>query len=163
MAYVDWDDVADAVGGESRLKKNVLSGKVETSEAHPFLATQITRATQYANSKMGKAGLETPLVEPLTDEVLKASIIGLVVGFATEGLSNREPWMEKMFTAAVEYFDELLAGDAEVIGAEESDASDTWSQIIGNTPDDPVFDTSNPYSEVNRVFTNFGPPPRRRW
>lgn len=162
MAYVDWDDFVDVLKGEKRLKELLLP-HVETAEAHPFLDKAILYATQFANGKLKLAGVETPLAEPLSDEVLKSAIIGVAIDEITRGDGSRAAQHDKLAAAAYKYFKDLIEGKAEVVGGEpESDASN-YPQIVATDPDDPKFDFENPYSEGSSVFGSLPPPGFRRW
>jgi hypothetical protein len=140
MAYLTWDEVAEAVQGEERLQSMLLP-RIETEDDHPFFDQQLAVAQRRADVELEQAGYEVPL-DSVTDPLLKNAIIGLLVGLLTEASSGREPFMDALYKAALEYFKRLGKGTITVLGAEVDDTPETESLMLGTTPDRPVFDYS---------------------
>lgn len=158
MAYVTREEIEDAVQGARRLDE-ILEGR---SDPDAYLAGKITEAEQYANKKLARGGYDSPLDEPVTDQTFKSAVIGLVIGFATIGSSNREPFEERMYEIAVAYFDDVANGKMSIEGGARAE-SPSYASLLVSDPEPAAFDYADPDAEATRVFGTLAPPIRRMW
>lgn len=165
IGYVTWAQVASAVGGEKRLKEDVLVGHAgETAEVHPFFTDQLEIVERLADAHLARGGYAIPAAAPVADALLRNAIIGALVGKLTEASSNREPWMEKMEQAALATLKDIGDGTITLVGVELADEiEDANPGISGSLVDGPMFDTADPYAQVNQVFGNISIPGWTGW
>jgi len=162
MAYGSWDEVAEAVQGEQRLK-DMLLPRIETAEDHPFFDQQAAVADRRADVELEQAGYETPLADA-SDPLFKNAWIGLLVGLLTEGSSNREPFEDALHKSALDYFKRLGKGTVTVLGADVDETPVNSSLMIGsNANANPTFDYESGDAEILGVFSGLGAGPGRGW
>lgn len=152
--YVTWDEVANDVQGEDRLKE-ILLPRIEDADSHPFFDQKLAAAMRYADVAMENGGLETPPPEPY-DPLFKRAVSGILVGFLTEGSSKREGFEQGLWESGVAYFAKVEEGTASVLGAEDESPAAS-SLLLGFSADrSNVFDYDDPESEISGVFAPLG-------
>jgi hypothetical protein len=162
VAYLTFDEVAEAVGGARRLLTAVMVGSHgDTAESHPFFDRQLAVAAREVDVELARGGYAVPL-DALTDPKVKNAALGILIGLLSETSSAREQWMIDLEAAGIAYLKRI--GDRDgvtVLGATE-DAAEERGEIFGSDPPTPLFALGDPYSGVNEVYGSLGPS-RRRW
>lgn len=155
MPYTTWEEVAEAVQGEQRLK-DMLLPRVETAEEHPYFDQQLAIASRRADVALEVAGFTTPLAS-VTDPLLKNAIIGYLIGILTQSSSSREPFEQALFAAAEAYFAKMEKGGVTVLGVvEDEDSTEAALTMGGNFERESVFDFTQADAEILGVFASLG-------
>lgn len=162
MAYMTFQQVADMVGGTKRLTGSdtepgvMVGGAADTEEAHPIFDMHAAVADREVDVALKRGGYETPLVA-LTDAKLRNAWLGIFIGLVSQSSSAREDWMKDLEKAGRADLAALSAGEFVVIGAVEEDTSEQANEaIFGQHEAFADFDQSDPFSGMNRVYSNLG-------
>lgn len=160
MAYVTWAEAADKVGGEQRLKTQVMVGHAdETSEEHPFFDEQAETASADADAALKLARYEAPL-ETVTDAKFKGAVMGRLFDLLSETADSRPDWIDKLAESADAYFSQLSMGTIVVIGADREEADEDGG-LFSHLDETPQFQLGDQYAGINDVYADLGPRARR--